>query len=152
MNANNRLREIRKERNISGVRVAEILNITPQYYYEIERGKKRLSAEMATKLANFFNVSLDYLLGRTDDPNSESTSATINRSNNLPSLTPKEELDIARDLEKMISNLESNEALAFNGEPLDEQSRELLRISLENSMRLAKQLAKQKFNPRKRKK
>lgn len=53
---------------MSGKDVAEVLNITPQYYYEIERGKKRLSADMLAKLAEFYDVSTDYLLGRTDDP------------------------------------------------------------------------------------
>lgn len=65
-------------------------------------------------------------------------------------LSPKDERDIARDLEKMLSNLESREAMSFyDGEPLDEESKELLRISLENSMRLAKQMAKKKFTPKK---
>ncbi|AJQ26880.1 helix-turn-helix domain-containing protein [Pelosinus fermentans] len=69
---------------------------------------------------------------------------------NSSSLSPKEERDIARDLEKMLSNLESREAMSFyDGEPLDEESKELLRISLENSMRLAKQMAKKKFTPKK---
>jgi len=39
-----------------------------------------------------------------------------------------------------------------NGEPIDEETKELLRISLENSMRLAKQIAKNKFTPNKYKK
>lgn len=64
----NRLRLIRRIRGISGTKVAEALHITPQYYYEIERGEKRLSAEMLAKLAEFFGVSTDYILGFTDDP------------------------------------------------------------------------------------
>lgn len=68
---------------------------------------------------------------------------------NKNALTPKDERDIAKDLQKILSNLESNEALAFNGEPLDAETKELMRISLENSMRLAKQLAKKKFTPKK---
>lgn len=67
-------------------------------------------------------------------------------------LTSKEERDIAIDLERMLSDLESNQALAFHGETLDEESKELLRISLENSLRLAKQMAKQKFTPKKHRK
>jgi len=68
----------------------------------------------------------------------------------LSALSPKEERDIARDLERMLSNLESQEAMSFyDGEPLDEESKELLRISLENSMRLAKQMSKKKFTPKK---
>lgn len=37
----------------------------------------------------------------------------------------------------------------FDGEPIDEHTKEMIRISLENSMRMAKQLAKQKFTPKK---
>ena len=40
----------------------------------------------------------------------------------------------------------------FDGEPIDEHTKEMIRISLENSMRMAKQLAKQKFTPNKYKK
>ena len=69
-----------------------------------------------------------------------------------PALTTKEERDIARDLEKMLSDLESDSAMAFNGEPMDADDKEMLRISLENSMRLAKQMAKKKFTPNKYKK
>jgi len=64
-------------------------------------------------------------------------------------LKPKEERDIARDLEKMLADLESDNAMAFHGEPMDEDDKEMLRISLENSMRLAKQMAKNKFTPNK---
>lgn len=73
-----------------------------------------------------------------------------NTNNVVVELSPKENRDIARDLEKILSSMESQEAMSFyDGEPLDEESKELLRISLENSMRLAKQMAKKKFTPKK---
>lgn len=49
----------------------------------------------------------------------------------------------------MLADLESNEALAFNGEPMDEETKRLFAISLENSLRLARELSKQKFTPNK---
>ncbi|GEM_PF-760962 len=153
---------------MSGTDVAKRLNITSQYYYEIERGKKRMSGEMAARLAEMFGVTTDYLLGRSDVPdgyaagtaagpaktgidtrNGRDGAGTDRSSAALPTLTEKEIRDIAVDLERMIAELESGEALAFHGESLDEESKALLKISLENSMRLAKQLAKQKFTPRK---
>lgn len=63
-----RLREIRESKGLSGTKVAELLGISPQYYYELEKGKKRLNDELLMKLAGLYNVSTDYLLGRTDDP------------------------------------------------------------------------------------
>lgn len=145
----NRIREVRKKKGFSGTVIAEKLGITPQYYYEIERGKKRLSADIAAKLSGFFGVTSDYLLGLSNDPNEVASNTS---EHNPYILSPKEERDIAKDLEKMLSDLESGEALAFHGEPLDDESKELLRISLENSLRLAKQVAKQKFTPKKHRK
>lgn len=66
-------------------------------------------------------------------------------------INDKDERDIARDLERMMSGLDSNSAMAFYGEEmdLDEEERELLRASMEQTLRLAKQLAKKKFTPKK---
>ena len=69
----------------------------------------------------------------------------------LPELTAKEEKDITVDLEKMINNLESKDGYAaYDGhsmDDMDEEDKELLKASLENSLRLAKRIAKQKFTP-----
>jgi len=69
------------------------------------------------------------------------------------SLSPKEERDIARDLEKILANLENDNGMSFyDGEPMDgmdEEDKELLRISLLTSMQIAKQMAKKKFTPKK---
>jgi len=97
-------------------------------------------------LADYFNVSVDYLLGRTDNPNPP---------NQLPELTEQDEKDIAKDLEKIIKNLSTDGYAHFDGrslEELDEEDKQLLIASLENSMRLAKRLAKEKFTPKKYKK
>lgn len=139
-----RIRLIRRQKDISGTKVAEMLGISAQYYYDIEKGKRNLSAEMAARLAEIFGVTTDYLLGRTDNPNDKS-----DWDSKLPELTEKDEKDIAKDLQRIMDNLESREGLMYDGEPLDEETRELIRISLENSMRLAKRIAKKKFTPKK---
>ena len=65
-------------------------------------------------------------------------------------LTKKDERDIAKTLEETLSQLESDqEGLLFSGEVLDDETRELLKISLENSIRMAKITAKKKFTPKK---
>ena len=64
--------------------------------------------------------------------------------------TPADEKDIAKRLESTLLDLENQqEALMFSGEPLDDETRELLKASLENSIRIAKINAKQKFTPKK---
>jgi len=43
----------------------------------------------------------------------------------------------------------SEEALMFDGEPLDEETRELLRASLKNQLEMTKKIAKEKYTPKK---
>ncbi|QNR65058.1 helix-turn-helix transcriptional regulator [Paenibacillus peoriae] len=62
----NRIREIRKSKKKSGVQVAEFLGITPQFLYNIEKGSRTLNTDVASKLAEYFDVTVDYLLGRTE--------------------------------------------------------------------------------------
>ncbi|GIM44456.1 hypothetical protein DNHGIG_00050 [Collibacillus ludicampi] len=134
----------RKQRGLTQSELATQANMSRSYIADVERDRYNPSVDTLKAISEALNIPVSYLL---DGP--ETTTA---KQNYLPPLSSKEERDIARDLEKMLSDLESNEALSFHGEPLDEQSRELLRISLENSMRLAKKLAKQKFTPHKHKK
>ena len=65
-------------------------------------------------------------------------------------LNKKDEKDIAKRLEQTLDQLESDQdGLMFSGEPLDDQTRELLKASLQNSITIAKINAKQKFTPKK---
>lgn len=77
--------------------------------------------------------------------------ANIQGNNDLPELNAKDEKDIEKELQNMINGLSGkNGYAAFDGntlEDMDEEDRELLIASLENSLRLAKRLAKQKFTP-----
>ncbi|AAU85053.1 transcriptional regulator [Bacillus phage BCASJ1c] len=92
------------------------------------------------RVADYFNVSTDYLLGRTD-------------KKRYYELTEKDERDIQKELEAMINGLNSKDGYAaFDGidlENMDEEDRELLISALENSLRVAKRVAKQKFTPKK---
>lgn len=60
---NMRIRRIRKSKGMSGTKIAKQLGISAQHYYDIEKGENGLSAENAVKLAEIFDVSLNYLLG-----------------------------------------------------------------------------------------
>lgn len=73
----------------------------------------------------------------------------VEEHNDNEQFSSKDELDIAKRLEATLNDLESNEALMFSGEPLDDATKELLRLSLENSLRIAKVNAKEKYTPKK---
>ena len=61
----------------------------------------------------------------------------------LPALTARDERNIQKDLESIFNDIMRDE------KSMSDEDRELLRISLESTMRLAKQMAKQKFTPKK---
>ena len=62
-----RLRELRKNRGLRQNDIAEKIGVSPQSYGYYENGINKPDPEMLIKLANFFQCSTDYLLGREDD-------------------------------------------------------------------------------------
>lgn len=63
-----RLKDIRTDKDITQKAMAEFLGIATNAYQNYEYGKREPSYEILLKLADFFQVSTDYLLGRSDDP------------------------------------------------------------------------------------
>ena len=63
-----RLHELRKEQGFTLKQLAQLLNTSIQYYQKYEKGLHPLPAERLYQLADFYQVSADYILGRTDDP------------------------------------------------------------------------------------
>jgi len=145
-----RIRELRKKHQLSGTEIAAKLGVSAQYYYDIETGRRNLSAAKATQLAEIFNVTSEYLLGISDSPTEKTHTPSIREEKPYYALTSKEERDIEKRLQSMMSDLSSEDtALAFMGEPMEDEDRELLRDALGNALRMAKQLAKKKFTPKK---
>lgn len=64
----NRMRLLREQHNLSQTDLAKILNISRQSYNFYENEKRDPDTTMLIRIADFYNVSLDYLLGRTNDP------------------------------------------------------------------------------------
>lgn len=63
------LKKFRQNLGLSQKDIADVLDTTPQNVYRFEKVDSAISAESIVKLATKFNVSTDYLLGRTDVPN-----------------------------------------------------------------------------------
>ena len=63
-----KLIELRKEKKLTQSDLAEVLGISRQAYSNYEAGKRQPDNETMLKLAEYFNVSVDYLLGRDDKP------------------------------------------------------------------------------------
>lgn len=62
-----RLRELRKERGLSQKAFAEILQTTNSSVCDWERGRSQPDLTMLAKIACYFDISADYLLGLEDD-------------------------------------------------------------------------------------
>lgn len=60
----NRLKELRKERRLSQTDIAKMLNITQSGYSLWELDKVSIDNKSLQKLANLYNVSIDYILGK----------------------------------------------------------------------------------------
>ena len=66
MNFTARIRALRKEKKESQVYVAEVIGLTVRQYQRYERGEQEPNLAKWIFLADLYNVSLDYLVGRSD--------------------------------------------------------------------------------------
>ena len=66
-----RIRDIREDSDKKQVELADYLNIKQSTYSDYESGKINIPIDMLIKIADFYHVSLDYLVGRSDDGNKD---------------------------------------------------------------------------------
>jgi len=126
-----RIKILCKEKGVSQRKMEQEIGISNGASSKWENSSP--SIEVLKKVSSYFDVSINYLI------TGETTSTALNT---------KDEKDIAKRLENTLSDLDSKESLMFSGEPLDDTTKELLKASLENSIRIAKINAK-KFTPKK---
>ncbi|WP_419525797.1 helix-turn-helix domain-containing protein [Blautia sp.] len=103
--------------------------------------KSTPNAEKLNKVAQYFNVTMDYLLnGESITDNSD--------------LNTKDKKDIAKDLESIMDKLNSKEAgpASFDGNDIPEDDRELFATQLEAMLIRLKKINKDLYNPNKNKK
>lgn len=63
-----RLKDLRNSKKLKQTDMAAFLNITSRHYQDMEYGKINVPALTLIALADYFDVSLDYLVGRSDCP------------------------------------------------------------------------------------
>ena len=67
-----KIKQLRENREITQKEISNALDINVSVYNKIELGIRPLREEELTAIADFFNVSIDYLTGRTDNPTTPS--------------------------------------------------------------------------------
>lgn len=63
-----RLKELRQKHNISQLKLAMDLSMNQNTISRYETGEREADYKTLIKIADYFDVSIDYLLGRTDNP------------------------------------------------------------------------------------
>jgi transcriptional regulator with XRE-family HTH domain len=63
-----RIRDLREDKDLSQTKMGEILSCSQRVYSNYERGDIDIPTTILCKIADFHKVSVDYLLGRTDNP------------------------------------------------------------------------------------
>ena len=63
-----RLRDLREDRDMNQTQIAKMLRMSQTGYSKYETGENDIPTTILIKLARFYNTSVDYLLGETDNP------------------------------------------------------------------------------------
>lgn len=136
----NRIKNRRQELDLSYQDLSDLTGISKSTLQRYETGFiKKVPITQIEIIAKALNVSPGYLMGWED-----------NKPLNDTALSPRDERQIAADLEKMLADLDNQNAMAAMGGTVeDDEDRELLRASLQATMRLAKKIAKEKYTPKK---
>lgn len=103
-----------------------------------------IKLDKAQRIAAYFGVSVDYLLGNEKKP------APVDGDG----LTKRDRRDIARDMERMIASIENDATgeIMFDGDPLTDGARETLRNALAMGLEYTKKVNKETYTPKKYKK
>lgn len=109
-----KIKELAKKRGISLAKLEESLGYSTNYFYTLKT--KTPNSERLQEIADYFHVSTDYLLGRTDNP-------TIAKDDTIAGYT-------SDDLRKMAEN-----AKTFDGKPLTEEDIDAIQNIIEIYLR-----------------
>lgn len=129
-----KVKELSKKEKISIVELEEKLGLGRNSLYSWK--KKVPNGANLSKVADFFGVSVDYLLGRTDQKH-------------YYDLNSKDKLDIGEEVDRMLDGLESEGEANFYGEPMTNEDKEKLRIAMQAALEAAQIEARKKFTPKK---
>lgn len=132
-----------QQHGVTAYRVAKETGVTTATLTNWKNGKYTPKQDKLQKIADYFGVPLSYIL---TGEMKESVQETI--------LTPKDERDISKDLDRIMGEIEkgNDEPLYYNGVEIDNASIGLLQNAIEYALRETKKENKVKYNPNKNKK
>lgn len=122
-----RVQHLAKNQGLSVRELGNKLNIGPTTLYKWK--KQTPKSDILIKVADYFGVSTDYLLGRSDDKYD---------------LSPQEKIDIGIEAEKMMKGLNDEGSINFYGEPMSEEDKEATLSALNLLITINRKKAKKK--------
>lgn len=133
-----KVKQLRKDNDMTQSDLANILKCSLSKVAMWETEKRDPTKDDLILLSNVFNVSTDYLLGRTDNPK----------------LTAKDERSIQKDLKQIIDDFKTGQSgpAFYNGEELSEHDLGVLEEGMELILQTIKLKNKEKYTPKKYKK
>ena len=120
-----RLKSLRKERDLTQQDIANVLGVGRATIAGYETKGKQPDYEKLNQLANYFNTSVDYLLGRTDIKNPE------NKDKEMERLANKE----IKSVEDALEIIKFQDGLMLNGKILNDEDKMLLANALQLGMK-----------------
>jgi len=140
VNLGERLKQLRLQKQISQTDLARHFNIARSTLSQYESNTRTPSDEMKLKFAEYYNVSIDYLLGKID--------TTVNE------LTAKDKKDIQKDLKNIMDDYREQKdgTKYYNGVELQDQDFDYLELAMQVALEKIKVKNKEKYTPKKFKK
>lgn len=150
------VREFRQSHGMTMQEFADLASLSKGYISMLEKGRNPRnglpitpSIDTYAKIARAMNMTAEELLAKAKG---EDVAIPAPAAEPM-GLTARDERDIERRLDAIMNDLAPGTGLAFyDGQKLTDSERDLLRISLKNSMELVRSMAKERFTPKKYKK
>ena len=132
--------QLLQKKGVSSYKVAKEAGVTQTALSNWKSGRSTPTAKTLQKIADYFGVTIDYLM--TGDDSSEQ------------GLTARDNRDIAKDLDNIMEKLTSGEngPASYNGEEISPEAAELFKDELEIALKRLKLINKEKYTPKKYKK
>lgn len=146
------IKQYRAERKLSMQDFADMCGFSKAYIGQLEKGinpstGKPISPTIQTfnKIAVAVGMDLDKFLNMLD------TDQKVTVNNFTPTLNERDERDIQVRLQNILDDMTNDDTVTLynGGEPMDPETRELMKASLDNALRISKLTAKKKFTPKK---
>lgn len=137
MSFGERLKQLRNEKHMTQSDLGKLMNVSKASVSLYEKNERTPDQETLKRVAKYFDVSIDYLLGVSD-------------KRHYYSLTKKDYRDVDQMLKDTMEGITTSGPTFFqNGAEVSDEDRRLLEASMRQTITLARELAKKKFTPKK---